>query len=135
MHCLVLFRWGKAAALLSKLSEPLCASQRLTPSVPCKHGDSLTLTIQHCSPVHCKLQTSEYYQWVFPFFLFFLIWSSIICVSTQHGRFPSGQAERGHSADGRGDNLHWYCTPCCDIHYFCFDNHNIFSMCLFKYYS
>lgn len=59
-------------------------------------------------------------------------------VSTQHGRLSSGQAEWGHPADGRGDNLHWYCASCSDIHYFCFDNHSVSwkQMCTsFKYPS
>lgn len=37
-HCLLVCRWGKAAALLLRPSEPLCASQRSTLSVPCRHG-------------------------------------------------------------------------------------------------
>lgn len=50
-----------------------------------------------------------------------------LCGTIQHGRLPSGQTERGHPPDGRGDNLHWYCAPCSDIHYFCYDNHSVSS--------
>lgn len=46
-------------------------------------------------------------------------------VSAQYGRISSGQAERGHPADGRGDNLHWYGAPCSDIYYFCFNGHSV----------
>lgn len=44
----------------------------------------------------------------------------------QHGRLPSGQTERGHPPDGRGDNLHWYGASRSDIHYLCYDNHSVF---------
>lgn len=49
IHCPVVCRWGKAAALLLRPLEPLCASLRLTPFVLCRHGESLTITIQHRS--------------------------------------------------------------------------------------
>lgn len=53
LHCPVVCRWGKAAALLLRPLEPLFASQRLTPSVPCRHGESLTITVEHCSVSKC----------------------------------------------------------------------------------
>lgn len=46
-------------------------------------------------------------------------------LSTQYGRIPGGQAERGHPADGRGHNLHWYCAPCSDTCYFYFIDHKV----------
>lgn len=49
----VICRWGKAAALLLKPLEPLFASQRLTPSVPCRRGESLHITDQHCCITKC----------------------------------------------------------------------------------
>lgn len=49
MHCHVVSRWGKAAALLLRPLEPLCVSQRLTPFVLCRHGESPTITVQYCS--------------------------------------------------------------------------------------
>lgn len=43
----------------------------------------------------------------------------------QHGRLPSGQTERGHPPDGRGDNLHRYGASRSDIHYLRYDNHSV----------
>lgn len=137
MYCFMVCRWGKAAALLLKLLEPLCASQKLTPFVLCRHGELLTINIQHSSlskwssVVHWISCDAKIYVLYVIVSCFHSVWLKLkiisLCVSTQHGWFPSRQAEWGHSADGRGDNLHRYSPSHSDIYYFCFDNHSVCS--------